>query len=83
MLPCGLTARQAEILAYIDSYIELLGHHPSVREICRAFGWKGTHAASDQVRALKRKGFLVDNSLFRNILVVAPAGKALVLSLLC
>jgi repressor LexA len=53
-----MTARQAEILAYIVEYGSERGFPPSLREICEAKGMRSTRAASDHIAALVRKGYL-------------------------
>jgi repressor LexA len=60
-----LTKKQARILAFIQAQQES-GLAPTMREICQHFGFKSPNAATDHVKALRRKGYLANN----------PAGKA-------
>lgn len=53
-----LTERQQELLAYILDSIRGSGRPPTVREICRAFGYRSTGTARDHLRALETKGHL-------------------------
>ena len=53
-----LTARQAEILAFLHHSRELNGLMPSTREIQEEFGFSSQTAAMDVLRALERKGVL-------------------------
>jgi SOS-response transcriptional repressor LexA len=49
-----LTARQAEVLAFIDG----CKSPPEVREICRHFGWVSKNAAWQHLNALEDGGFI-------------------------
>jgi repressor LexA len=51
-----LTARQAEILELIRSYIAEEGCPPTRAEIAEALGFRSPNAAEDHLRALERKG---------------------------
>ncbi len=51
-----LTARQAEILAFIRSYQQDTGFPPTRSEIAAQMGYKSPNAAEDHLRALERKG---------------------------
>ncbi len=58
-----LTARQHEVLDFIIGYIKTHTYSPAIRDIAVHFGMtpKGAH---DHVTALKRKGFLKNDSSF-------------------
>ncbi len=60
-----LTRKQARVLAFIHAQQES-GLSPTMREICEHFGFKSPNAATDHVKALRRKGYLLNN----------PSGKA-------
>ncbi len=51
-----LTARQSEILSFIQSFIEENGMPPTRAEIARALGFRSANAAEEHLRALQRKG---------------------------
>lgn len=51
-----LTARQREILAWIDAYIAANGYSPTCRELAEAFGFKGPNGAACHLRPLRKKG---------------------------
>ena len=53
-----LTQRQQKLLAHILDCIRNSGRPPTVREICRAFGYRSTGTARDHLRALEMKGHL-------------------------
>ena len=53
-----LTARQAEILELIRSYIEEEGCPPTRAEIAATLGFRSANAAEDHLRALERKGYI-------------------------
>ncbi|WP_426417857.1 transcriptional repressor LexA [Aestuariirhabdus sp. LZHN29] len=50
-----LTARQAEILAFIKSYLEESGFPPTRAEIARELGFRSPNAAEEHLKALARK----------------------------
>ena len=62
--PAPLTARQREILAWVNAYIAERGYSPCVRELCCAFGFKSNNGAMCHLLPLKKKGFVtwVDGS---------------------
>ena len=53
-----LTSRQQKLLTYILDSIRGTGRPPTVREICRAFGYRSTGTARDHLLALETKGHL-------------------------
>ena len=60
-----LTKKQTRVLAFIQARQES-GMSPTMREICDHFGFRSPNAATDHVKALRRKGYLAEN----------PRGKA-------
>jgi len=55
----SLTARQHEVLAFIEQSQERTGVVPSTREIQEHFGFASQTAAMNHLRALERKGVIV------------------------
>jgi repressor LexA len=53
-----LTSRQQKLLTYILDSIRSGGRPPTIREICRAFGYRSTGTARDHLHALEAKGHL-------------------------
>ena len=53
-----LTARQAEILALIQNFMERSGFPPTRAEIAAQLGFRSANAAEEHLRALERKGVL-------------------------
>ena len=51
-----LTAKQAEVLGFIESYMSENTFAPSLKDICANFGWKSDNSAYLHVCALARKG---------------------------
>lgn len=51
-----LTARQQQILTFIQDFITSEGFPPTRAEIARALGFKSVNAAEDHLKALARKG---------------------------
>jgi repressor LexA len=54
----SLTPPQQKLLTYILDSIRKSGSPPTVREICRAFGYRSTGTARDHLGALEIKGYL-------------------------
>ena len=55
-----LTKKQARVLTFIQTRQES-GMSPTMREICDHFGFRSPNAATDHVKALRRKGYLAEN----------------------
>jgi len=51
-----LTARQQQVLEFIQGFIESEGMPPTRAEIARALGFRSINAAEDHLKALARKG---------------------------
>ena len=56
--PLPLTARQREILVWVNGYIAEHGFSPTLRELATAFGFKGPNGAACHLRPLRQKGRL-------------------------
>lgn len=54
-----LTARQAEVLEFIKSYIEETGYPPTRADIAKELGFKSANASEEHLKALARKGAIV------------------------
>lgn len=53
-----LTARQSEILSFVQEFIDEAGMPPTRAEIARALGFRSVNAAEEHLRALQRKGVI-------------------------
>jgi repressor LexA len=53
-----LTARQQEILVFIEAELGRRGIPPTVREIAKRFGIKSTNAVAGHLKALEAKGYI-------------------------
>ena len=51
-----LTPRQAEVLAFIKSYIDETGYPPTRADIANELGFKSANASEEHLKALARKG---------------------------
>ncbi len=72
-----LTDRQREVLEFIKEFANENGYPPTIREICKRFGFQ-PHAASNHVDALVRKGYLSKQPLkSRSIEVLGSARRGL------
>lgn len=54
----GITNRQRDVLNMIMLHVVAWGYPPTIREICKYFGWSGVVAATQHIDALVLKGFL-------------------------
>lgn len=71
----GLTTRQEKVLRFIADFISRHGYAPSLREIARHFGMKGTRGVERHLQALERKGRIRKTpGLARALEVVANGG---------
>ena len=61
--PAQLTARQSQVLAFIQDRIDAWGYPPTVREIGEHLGIKSTNGVADHLKALKRKGYLTQEEM--------------------
>ena len=50
------TARQLQILGFIETHISEVGYPPTRTDIARHFQFRSANAAEDHLRALERKG---------------------------
>ena len=53
-----LTDRQRAVYDWIVEFCQDKGYSPTVRELCRAFGFHSTNAAVCHLRPLARKGYV-------------------------
>jgi repressor LexA len=56
--PADITARQANILGFIQKSINHTGRPPTIREIGKHFGFRSTGTTRDHLKSLSRKGFI-------------------------
>ncbi len=71
------TARQQQVLDYIQSHIDNDGYPPTIREICAHLGVSGTVSAMRHLDALEKKGYIKRDSYSRGIAITSPtAGSA-------
>lgn len=71
-----LTARQAEVLAFIRGFAATHGYPPTIREAADAFGIRSHNAIVGHIEALRRKGRLTraDTGESRGVRPVVPEG---------
>lgn len=68
-----LTDRQKEILKFIQSFLQLNGYPPTIREIGREFGISSTFGVKRHLDALAKKGYLtIGNNLSRGLSLKNP-----------
>ena len=53
-----LTARQREVLSFLNQFLEERGYPPTVREIALHFGLKGPRSPKKRLDALEEKGYI-------------------------
>ncbi len=59
----ALTDRQGQVYDYIQDRIKAWGYPPTIREIGEHLGIKSTNGVADHLKALKRKGYLVQEDM--------------------
>jgi repressor LexA len=73
-----LTDRQEEILNFINSYREVNGFPPTIREIARQFGLSSTFGVKKHLDALVKKGYLhIESNASRGISTIQNALQSL------
>lgn len=55
----ALTKRQEEVLNFVEDHLSKHGVAPTLQEICDDFGFKSPNAASQHLRLIAKKGYLV------------------------
>lgn len=70
------TARQQQVLEFIQSYIDNNGYPPTLREICAHLGVSGTLSAMRHLDALEKKGYLKRDAGSRSIALTSPANES-------
>jgi len=58
-----LTDRQRQVFDFIQDRIRAWGYPPTIREIGEHLGIKSTNGVADHLKALKRKGYLVQEEM--------------------
>ena len=71
-----LTARQRQALEFIEHYQSTHGYPPTIREIGNAMGIKSTNGVADHLKALKRKGYLVQEGMKSRTLTLSRPSQA-------
>jgi repressor LexA len=56
--PRKLTARQQEIMKYLNEYQDKFECPPSLWEMCAHFGWRSDNASRGHLKALAKKGLI-------------------------
>lgn len=70
------TARQLELLSFIESHTRSHGYPPSIRDMCHAFGIESTNGVVDHLHALEAKGLVERTARTARSLVITPYGRA-------
>jgi len=65
--PGKLTARQRELLQFVERFIVEEGYPPTLAEIGRAMGIRSKNGVNDHLLALQKKGYLTRSSRARSI----------------
>ena len=71
----GLTQRQREVLAFVQSFTEEHHYPPTTRDVCKNFNFTSTNGAADHLNKLKLKGYLVWVPTLTRTLRVTEEGK--------
>ena len=66
------TARQQQVLDFIQSCVDNNGYPPTLREICAHLGVSGTLSAMRHLEALEKKGFIKRDPGSRGIAITSP-----------
>lgn len=66
-----LTLRQRQIIVFIDSFIKSNGYSPTFNEIADRFEMASASGARKHIKALEKKGFVINSGFFRGITIKA------------
>lgn len=69
------TARQLQVLLFLQRFIRERGFPPSFQEICSRFGFRSTNAANDYLRSLERKGLIEVEFMKSRAIKLTPLGE--------
>jgi repressor LexA len=61
-----LTARQHQLLSFIEDYLKVHGFPPSIREMGDSMGVRSTNGINDHLKALEKKGYIVRGNDFKS-----------------
>ena len=75
-----LNQKEQLVLEYIVSFSKEVGYPPSVREICKAVGFKSTCSAHQYIKKLTEKGYLEKSNLKMRALKIIEEEKEEVVS---
>lgn len=74
-MAAGLTDKQREILAFIESEVKRRNIPPAVREICEEVGLQSTSTVHGHLERLEKKGYIKrDKTKPRSIEILIPSG---------
>ena len=67
-----LTHQQAQVLAYMATFLGMNDQLPPLKSIAQAFGWASQNSAWEHVEALEKKGYLARNEIGNIMLADRP-----------
>lgn len=53
-----ITARQREVYDWVVDYCETRGYSPTIREMCKAFGFNSPNGALCHLHPLRKRGWI-------------------------
>ncbi|MFH2033592.1 MAG: transcriptional repressor LexA [Candidatus Margulisiibacteriota bacterium] len=69
-----LNEKEGKILEYVTEYVRKNGFPPSVRDVCKAFGFSSPRAGQKYLEALEEKGYIKrKEGMFRGIKILSEA----------
>jgi repressor LexA len=70
-----LTERQRQVLTFIEATIRTKRYAPTIRDICKRFGWASSHSAFMHLTALEKMGAITREKGRARTICVTPAGR--------
>lgn len=55
-----MTERQSQVLEYIKQHQAQTGNCQTAKDICQHFGWRSPNAATCHIKALRKKGYIME-----------------------
>lgn len=72
-MPLRLTRKQQQVVDFISEYIEVNGVWPSYRDVSDHFGFRSPNSVTQNLKALEKKGFVVNDQHGYRLLVPSRA----------
>lgn len=74
----SLTEKQKKILEFINTFIEIRGYPPTLREIGKNFNISSTFGVNRHLKALEKKGYIIKNTKLSRGISISALNKEII-----